>query len=290
MHGLLLILLFENAQVGPHPVLSALVLANVDDSSIVACSSLHRKQGDWIALLGGLGKLFLSEWSGAEHINWKGFDAYSMRKRVALPLYPFQRKKVWAEIYPVPTRVHPLLGAFRENASSITMFENLLGATSKFVPYLQDHVIGNTVVLPGAAFLEMCLSGGYAHVQGVVDEFVMPRRPITLKDLKIESPLGLFDSRARRLQVVVELEKDEDGASVVGYRTKVYHWEQQGDDDDCVGGTTDGYWVSHAQGNFMPVVSETVESLVETVNINEIQETWEETSQSQEFYKKLPEV
>lgn len=267
-------------EVGPHPVLSALVMANIDGPAIRCFPSLRRSKDDWETILESVGKLFLNDWSGS--INWKGFEEYFQRKKVAVPFYPFNRKKIWADIHSLPQRIHPLLGAPVENASAITLFENSL--TIKQAPYLNDHVIGSSIVFPGAGFLEMLLSGGYSHVQGLHEEFILPRRPILLRDMKIESPLGLTDSSATTLQVVVDLlEENPDSESMMaGYKTKVFHWHKAED------GT--GYWVSHASGMFMPLVTDEVVLNMEDVNIKEIQENWEQTTGSTDLYRKLPEV
>ena len=48
---------------------------------------------DWFALLTELSTLYLL---GAT-IDWKGFDQPYMRKKVLLPTYAFQRKRIWPD-------------------------------------------------------------------------------------------------------------------------------------------------------------------------------------------------
>lgn len=267
-------------EVGPHPVLSALAMANIDGSGIACFPSLRRKQGDWATILESLGKLYLSEWPGP--INWKGFDEYYPRKKIALPFYPFNRKKMWVDVNQIPPKIHPLLGAAVENASTTSLFENALSV--KNATYLNDHAIGNSLILPGSALLEMLLVAGFSHVQCFTDEFIMPKRPITLKDMKIETPVAIDDSKTTKMQVVVDLveENAETGTTVAGYKTRVFHWHKP------EGGS--GHWVSHANAMFSPLVTEEAVLDMNNIDIKWIQENWEESPISADIYKKLPEV
>ncbi|MCX6040995.1 MAG: SDR family NAD(P)-dependent oxidoreductase, partial [Caldilinea sp.] len=55
--------------------------------------SLRPGQGEWQQLLASLGELYVR---GAA-IDWEGFDRGYGRRKVALPTYPFQRQRYWAE-------------------------------------------------------------------------------------------------------------------------------------------------------------------------------------------------
>lgn len=260
-------------EVGPHPVLSALMMMNNEASGVTCIPSLRRKEGDWSTLLEALGSLYLSDWKG--QIDWKGFDQFYSRRKVTLPFYPFNRKQIWVNVRSKPVRLHPLVGVHIANATGATVFENEL--TLKKAPYVQDHVIGNTVIFPGAAFLEMCLSAGHLAVQGVTDDFVEPRRPIAIRGLKIASPLPLYDDKMSLMQTVVKLDdKEED---LLGYNVSVF---RQLESD-----TSEDKWVSHASAKFLPVVADS--NATNVIDIQQILENWEKAS-SAEFYEKLPEV
>jgi amino acid adenylation domain-containing protein len=88
-------------EVGPGFGLStlALQLPAEDGAERVALPSLpneHDPQPDEAFLLGTLGKLWLA---GVE-VNWAGFYAHERRRRVRLPLYPFERTRYWIEARP----------------------------------------------------------------------------------------------------------------------------------------------------------------------------------------------
>ncbi len=56
-------------------------------------ASLKKDEDEWRSLLDSLATLYVS---GAD-INWAEFDRNYPRRRVALPTYPFQRKRCWLE-------------------------------------------------------------------------------------------------------------------------------------------------------------------------------------------------
>ncbi|UQA61059.1 type I polyketide synthase [Polyangium aurulentum] len=74
--------------------------------------SLQHDQGDWQTLLSSLGHLY----ARGIDVDWNSFDKPFSFRRVALPTYPFQRKRCWVEAIAGrggaqdPSGEHPLLG------------------------------------------------------------------------------------------------------------------------------------------------------------------------------------
>ncbi|CAL8093606.1 unnamed protein product [Orchesella dallaii] len=263
-------------EVGPHPVLSALAMMNIDGTQVKCLPSIRRKENDWETILESLAKLYLSEWKG--QIDWTGFDKFYQRQRVSLPFYPFNRKPAWHKIRAIHAALHPLLGSILPSAVDRTVYENCF--LLKNVNFVQDHVIGDTVVMPGAGFLEMCLTGGHCSVQGFTEDLLKPRRPIILKSLKIALPLALYDSEPCQLQTVISLDDKEE--KEIGYSVHVY---RQNDVD----GSGTGPWISHASATFLPVAPASIPELSLKIDMPEIQNSWPK-SDSKDFYEKLPEV
>jgi malonyl CoA-acyl carrier protein transacylase len=56
-------------------------------------ASLKKDESEWRSLLDSLATLYVSGWD----VNWAGFDRDYPCRRVALPTYPFQRKRCWLE-------------------------------------------------------------------------------------------------------------------------------------------------------------------------------------------------
>jgi acyl transferase domain-containing protein/acyl carrier protein len=79
-------------EIGPHPVLSRLLLAETPSPDAGLClASLRKGRPAWETLLETLGGLYL----GGVTVDWAGFDRPYPMRRVTLPTYPFQRKRHW---------------------------------------------------------------------------------------------------------------------------------------------------------------------------------------------------
>jgi myxalamid-type polyketide synthase MxaB len=151
-------------EVGPTPSLLAMGRKCLPEAKGAWLPSLRKGQDDWRVLLDSLGGLFVR---GAR-LDWAGFDRPSPRRRLALPTYPFARERYWlgpadGEKASSPARVfapgrggHPLLGVRLPSALPTTQFAGELSARK--LPYLRDHRVQGSVVVPGAAYLEMALA------------------------------------------------------------------------------------------------------------------------------------
>ncbi|CAL8109975.1 unnamed protein product [Orchesella dallaii] len=124
-------------------------------------------------------------------------------------------------------------------------------------------------------------------LEGLVHDFQVPRRPILLKDLKIEAPLGIDDSIPTLMQTIIDLvdNKDDDSATTAGYHVKVHHFHKS---DDELSGSS--HWVSHASAMYVPFVADDKIVNMANIDIKNIQQTWEISTTSSDLYRKLPEV
>ncbi|MEV6554060.1 type I polyketide synthase, partial [Streptomyces sp. NPDC051597] len=129
-----------------------------------------------------------------------------------LPTYAFQHQTYWlkpkqnaaAELATagISTSGHPLLGAFVElpDSGGLVATGQIALATH---PWLADHAVSGTPLVPGAGLVELALRAGAEAGAERLEEFL------------IESPLVLSDRGALRLRVVVG-EEDERGHRAVG--------------------------------------------------------------------------
>ncbi len=84
------------------------------------------------------------------------------RHTVELPTYPFQRRRYWPKSSSVAgsdingAAVSGILGAAKDLASGDTVYTSRLSVRSQ--PWLADHVIYGTVVVPGATYAAMALA------------------------------------------------------------------------------------------------------------------------------------
>ncbi|MFJ4745765.1 polyketide synthase dehydratase domain-containing protein, partial [Streptomyces sp. NPDC088775] len=150
-----------------------------------------------------------------------------------LPTYAFERERYWLD---APAGVgdvaavglgatgHPLLGAVVELAGSDRMvFSGRVSLASQ--GWLADHAVYGTVVVPGAALVELVLRAG--------DEVGCGR----LEELTLQAPLVVPQVGAVQLQVSVG-EADAEGRRAVGIHSRPH--------DPAGAGT--GEWTAHADG------------------------------------------
>ncbi|WP_198037100.1 type I polyketide synthase [Nocardia sp. BMG51109] len=163
-------------------------------------------------------------------VSWNAFYPGNHR-RIPLPTYPFQRQRCWLEA-PADdpdaaaaglNRIdHPLLGGLLATADSSGLI--LTGRLSlRTHPWLADHAIQGTVLVPGTALVEMVIRAGDETGCGGLEE------------LTLEAPLVLPPVEAVQIQVVV------DGGDTDGRRTAGIY-SRAGD------GAADEPWTTHAKG------------------------------------------
>ncbi len=194
-------------EVSPHPVLTVGVQETVEaaEREAVVVGSLRRDEG-------GLGRFLRSVaelWVAGGVVDWGRVFAGSGGVRVGLPSYAFQRERFWlssaggvGDVAAIgqASAGHPLLGAVVGLAGGGCVFTGRLSLESH--PWLADHVMLGTVLLPGTALLELASYAGRELGCPVVRELVL------------EAPLVLGEDTGVQVQVCVG-ESGEHGARTV---------------------------------------------------------------------------
>jgi acyl transferase domain-containing protein/acyl carrier protein len=213
-------------EIGPAPILSGLIRQAAPAPDVRVLASLRRNRDEWATMLDALGGLYVA----GVPIDWAGVDRPYARRRVALPTYPFQRRRCWVET-PSPHGAarsraqpggHPLLGTRMEIAAPSAPFvwENELSLER--VPFLADHRVQGTPVVPATAFVEMVMAAA-TEVWG--------EGPLALSGIAFHRPLPLTSGRAAITQVV--LTPQTDGAATFDVFSR---------------STGGGSWSRHASG------------------------------------------
>ncbi|MEU9478101.1 SDR family NAD(P)-dependent oxidoreductase [Streptomyces sp. NPDC048191] len=221
-------------EVSPHPVLTVGVEETLDALGVrgTAVGSLRRHEGGWPRMLHALA---VAVTSGAP-LDPAGLFSAAGTPAV-LPTYPFQRERYWLAEGPgtgdaaelgLQSEDHPLLGATVTLADSDqTVFTGRLSLRTH--PWLADHRVGDTVLLPGTAFVELALHAGHRTGHGRVE------------DLTLEAPLVLPEHGAVQLQLSLTA-PDDTGRRLLTVSARP---------DDPVGDPAHAPWTRHATASLV---------------------------------------
>ncbi|HEU4325733.1 MAG TPA: type I polyketide synthase [Roseiflexaceae bacterium] len=184
-------------EVSPHPVLtpSLELLIRQSGRAGAALASLRREMPERRQLLETLGQLYAQrcepDWSGV----------YPQQGLLlALPSYPWQRERCWAEPPPVAAGhlpqpgIHPLLGQHLAPAGAADHEYWELDFGPPTLPYLHDHRVLGRPVLPAAAALEQALAAGRAWLATDVLE---------LEQVAFQQLLAFAPEELRRVQLAL---------------------------------------------------------------------------------------
>nr|WP_307822098.1 SDR family NAD(P)-dependent oxidoreductase [Streptomyces coffeae] len=213
-------------EVGPDPVLTSLAQSGSD--AVVSVCVLRKGRADAETLLTAVAELFVC----GTVVDWGSVFAGCGARPVELPTYAFQRQRFWLEgSRPVTdarglglgAAEHPLLGAAVVVAGSdALLLTSRLSVQSH--PWLADHVVAGSVVVPGTAFVELAVQA--ADLAGCV----------RVEELTLQAPLVLPQDGAVDMQISVDASEHEDGQRAVRIYSRA---EDAGADEP---------WMLHATG------------------------------------------
>ncbi|QXV62995.1 beta-ketoacyl synthase [Amycolatopsis sp. TNS106] len=213
------------AELGPDGVLSAMGLDSAPDAMFVPVLRKDRDERQTAAV--AFSRLVAA---GAE-VDWTAFFDGTGARAVPLPTYAFQRERFWLDPPAVAGDAaglglaaagHPLLGATVPTAGE----DGLVGygrLSRAAQPWLAEHAVLGTVLVPGAALVELAVRAG--------DELGCAR----VAELTIAAPMVLPETGGLAVQVVVGA-ADDDGRRPVSIHSRL----------------DEAPWTEHATGLLAP--------------------------------------
>ncbi|MER6030948.1 thioester reductase domain-containing protein [Streptomyces sp. NPDC001851] len=202
-------------EVSPHPVLTSHLQQNLGDEPVIT-GTLRRDDGGIGRFLASLGDYQVR---GGE-VDWTRLFAGTGARRVELPTYAFQHERYWYESgsdtldatgLGMSATGHPLLGAAVALAGTEqTLFTSRLSLHTH--PWLADHTVAGTVVLPSSALVELALRAGDELGCTAVDE-LRAGTPLVLPahgGVQLQVAVGAADENAVRHLTVHARPEDGD--------------------------------------------------------------------------------
>ncbi|ANS70615.1 polyketide synthase [Streptomyces lincolnensis] len=188
----------------PHPVLTHAIDEVLEEADAFTVGSLRRDEGGWTRFL-----------TSAAHAHTRGLPVDwapllgTGDRDLDLPTYPFQRKRYWLGAAPGATADvraagldsadHPLLGATLTLADGEGVV--LTGGLSlKTQPWLADHTVWGTALMPGTALLDLAVRAADQVGCTVLEELTL-RAPLVLPEdgvLRLQVTVGAADDSGRR--------------------------------------------------------------------------------------------
>ncbi|MET9804882.1 type I polyketide synthase, partial [Streptomyces sp. NPDC006368] len=215
----------EWLELGPDGVLTALVQESLTGETGVVVPALRGGRPEDRAFASAIGLLA----ARGARLRWD--TVFPGARRTGLPGYAFQRQRYWLDApatvgdaagFGLAPADHPLLGAAVTLADrDEQVFTGRLSRHSH--PWLADHAVAGTVLVPGTGLLELALRAGERSGAGSVDE------------LTLAAPLVLPERGGVQLQVAVG------AAEASGARTVQIHSRPDS-------GAAEEEWTLHAHG------------------------------------------
>ena len=219
-------------EIGPQPVLTGAAVQVWPEHLAAprAIVSLRKGVGDRRQIAEALAAAYVSG-----HRPTFAALHHQPRRRLELPTYPFQRRRFWPKTSGIAgidgqgtsiSGVAGILGSAKDLSSGDSVYTSRLSVKSQ--PWLSDHVIYGTVVVPGATYAAMALAA------------IGP--PGRVKDVFFYEPIILDDKASREVQLTLH-PLDEGGGSSFRVHSRPY-------------GVRDAEWSLNADGTVLTGVDD----------------------------------
>ncbi|WP_156753425.1 type I polyketide synthase, partial [Actinokineospora pegani] len=199
-------------EIAPHPVLGLSIADAVGSAGGVVAGSLARDRGGRGELVRNLAQLHLA----GHRVDWA--PVLGAGPRAPLPTYPFQRERFWLDHTPGaqdPAAVglrpggHPWLGA--ETALADNDGHLLTGRVcAQDSPWLADHAVFDTVLVPGTGLLELALAAADRVGAAGVGSLALVEPLVLTEPVRVQVAVGPVAGGTRALTVHAQPTVDGD--------------------------------------------------------------------------------
>ncbi|KLO40205.1 polyketide synthase [Mycobacterium nebraskense] len=213
-------------EIGPQPVLTGAAVQVWPEHLAAprAIVSLRKGVGDRRQIADALAAAYV----GGHRPDFAALHRHGGH-RIELPTYPFQRRRFWPKTSSIAVdgpAVSGILGNAKDLASGDSVYTSRLSVKSQ--PWLSDHVIYGTVVVPGATYAAMALAAVGA--------------PARVKDIFFYEPIILPEKSSREVQLSLHPPQDA-GESTFQVHSRPY-------------GERSAEWSLNAEGTVVTVTDE----------------------------------
>ncbi len=239
-------------EIGPRPTLTSLAQNAGSVEGEVWVASLRRGKDEWEQVLAGLARLYMA----GLPIDWAGFDRDYTRQRIALPTYAWQRERYWFDQTNGKSAhsgyrngrkgagCHPLLGEPVQFALAPAQHLWEMDLNAQSLHYLEEHQVLGSVVMPGAAYIEMALAAGMQ---------AFPQQTVAVTEVSFVQALTLSFEALRRVQFVLELAAMNEATFNIFSRP--------------VDAGERAVWTLHASGKLRVVASDVIPTMPEQIEV-----------------------
>lgn len=214
-------------EIGPQPVLTGAAVQVWPEHMAPprAVASLRKGVGDRRQIADALAAAYV----GGHRPDFAALHRRP-RRTLELPTYPFQRRRFWPRTSSIAvdggSATAGILGSGKDLASGDTIYTSRLSVKSQ--PWLADHVIYGTVVVPGATYAAMALAA--------------VGTPARLKDVFFYEPIILPEKASREVQLTLH---PVDGDGVLSFQIHSRPYGERGAE-----------WALNAEGTVDTATSE----------------------------------
>ncbi|MYQ62374.1 type I polyketide synthase [Streptomyces sp. SolWspMP-5a-2] len=192
-------------ELGPDTTLTSLTSDTLDQDTVFAVAALHPRRPEADTWLHALAHLH----SHNSTVDWTAYTAPATSNPVDLPTYAFQHERYWltapagagdASTFGLDATGHPFLTASLELPDDRRVFTGTLSTQTH--PWLADHAINDTPLLPGAAFVDLALHVGLHTGHPHVEELTL-QTPLLLSGHPLDLQATLTPSEDARHTLTV---------------------------------------------------------------------------------------